>query len=218
MNQTITIACSLNNWMQIHIEQFKSFLQNLNYTVNLIDYNDEIPQGNIAFYLSYPRILTKKELQQHKNNIIVHASNLPQGKGWSPATWLILENQNIIPLTLFEANERIDSGKIYAQSFVELSGTELFDNWKKQLGIAIIDLCKKFICSYPEILQQAKEQEGESSYYPKRTCKDSELDIHKTIADQFNLLRVVDNEHYPAFFYKNNKKYIIKIYEDNESE
>jgi len=28
-------------------------------------------------------------------------------------------------------------------------------------------------------------------------------------------LRVVDNERYPAFFYRQGKKYIIKIYEED---
>ena len=43
-----------------------------------------------------------------------------------------------------------------------------------------------------------------------------ELNVSKTIKEQFNLLRVCDNERYPAFFYLNNKKYIIKIYGDDK--
>ena len=56
-----------------------------------------------------------------------------------------------------------------------------------------------------------RAQTGEESFYPKRTAKDSELDVTKSIAEQFNLLRVVDNERYPAFFRYNNNTYIIKI-------
>ena len=63
---------------------------------------------------------------------------------------------------------------------------------------------------------QGKVQEGESTFYSKRGPKDSELDIDKTIDEQFNLLRVVDNERYPAFFRKNGQKYFIKIYKDEE--
>jgi methionyl-tRNA formyltransferase len=47
-----------------------------------------------------------------------------------------------------------------------------------------------------------------------RTSKDSKLNMNKTIKNQFNLLRIVDNERYPAYFIYNNKKYILKIYED----
>ena len=33
------------------------------------------------------------------------------------------------------------------------------------------------------------------------------------IFEQFNHLRIVDNNNYPAFFYKDDKKYILKIEE-----
>ena len=53
---------------------------------------------------------------------------------------------------------------------------------------------------------------GKGSYYKKRLPKDSELDIEKSIKKNFNLLRVVDNERYPSFFYYKGKNFIIKIY------
>ena len=43
-------------------------------------------------------------------------------------------------------------------------------------------------------------QEGEPTYYPRRKSEDSELDINKTISEQFDLMRVADNERYPSFF------------------
>ena len=62
-----------------------------------------------------------------------------------------------------------------------------------------------------------KPQEGVATYYERRTPKDSELDINRSIKDQFNLLRIVDNERYPAFFYIGDKKYKISIEEYNET-
>jgi len=59
---------------------------------------------------------------------------------------------------------------------------------------------------------------GSETFYERRRPKDSELDVSKSIADQFNLLRVVDNERYPAFFYHNGKKFILKIYEAGDKE
>ena len=35
--------------------------------------------------------------------------------------------------------------------------------------------------------------------------------IKQIIKDQFNLLRIVDNSRYPAFFIHKNKKYVLKI-------
>ncbi len=42
--------------------------------------------------------------------------------------------------------------------------------------------------------------------------KDNELDVNKTIKDQFNHLRINSNELYPSFFYLKNKKFILKIF------
>ena len=43
-----------------------------------------------------------------------------------------------------------------------------------------------------------------------------ERNINKSIDEQFNLLRIADNHNYPAYFIKNNVKYILKIEKDNE--
>ena len=37
-------------------------------------------------------------------------------------------------------------------------------------------------------------QTGEESFYSRRWLSDSRLDVNKTIVEQFNLLRVVDNQ------------------------
>ena len=46
-------------------------------------------KGDVCFYLSYEKIVTKKTLEKYKNNLVVHASDLPKGKGWSPMSWQI---------------------------------------------------------------------------------------------------------------------------------
>jgi methionyl-tRNA formyltransferase len=37
------------------------------------------------------------------------------------------------------------------------------------------------------------------------------LDPQKSLAEQFNILRVVDNDRYPAFFEWNGRRYNLKI-------
>ena len=76
-------------------------------------------------------------------------------------------------------------------------------------GNATIELITEVIARYPDI--SGRNQSGEASFYPRRTPKDSELDINKSIEEQFNLLRIVDNNYYPAFFIRKGTKYILKI-------
>ena len=95
---------------------------------------------------------------------------------------------------------------------MKLDGTELNDEIKHKQGLIMMEMMLKYINNYDTMI--GKPQEGKSTFYSKRTPKNSELDIDKSISSQFNLLRVVDNERYPAFFYLNDKKYIVKIYEE----
>jgi methionyl-tRNA formyltransferase len=71
-------------------------------------------------------------------------------------------------------------------------------------------MCLKFINNY-DIYKIPNKQNGEETFYPKRSAKDSELDIDTSIREQFNLLRIVSNEDYPAFFNIGGHKYMIKI-------
>ena len=77
----------------------------------------------------------------------------------------------------------------------------------------MIKLIKKFLSKYPKI--RGTSQFGKPSFNEKRNSNHSELDINKSIKDQFNLMRISDNEKYPAFFNFRNNKYILKIYKNN---
>lgn len=168
---------------------------------------DEIQNGEILILLSCEKIF--KDLFKNKHNLVVHESSLPKGKGWSPVTWQVIEGENTIPVTLFEAEEKVDAGVIYGQEFIELDGTELINEIRKKQAAVTQKLILRFITNYPSV--SGVKQQGEESFYPRRKTGDCELDTHKTIADNFNLLRVSDNERYPAFFHYREKKYFLKI-------
>jgi hypothetical protein len=60
------------------------------------------------------------------------------------------------------------------------------------------------------------KQTGEPSWYKRRRPADSELDPDLSIREQFNLLRTVDNERYPAFIRVGDRKLFFKVdYEDS---
>ena len=159
-------------------------------------------------------IIKKDFLRLNRHNLVVHASALPKGKGWSPLTWQILEGKSCIPITLFEATEHVDAGCIYLQEEMHFDGTELIDDLRDVVGAATCSLCLAFVREYPSILQKAREQSGEESFYMRRKPEDSRLDLDRSLRDQINLLRVVDNERYPAFFEWKGKRYYIAICHD----
>lgn len=177
--------------------------------VSMISNSAHIQNGDILFILSCDRILNREELSKHTNNIVIHAGDLPKEKGWSPWSWQIEQGKNEIVLTLFEAIEKLDSGSWYLKDTLRLTGYELIDEIRKQLVCKEIDMIETFLKSYPMV---SHEQVGEETFFPKRGEKNQQLDINQPIVRQFNTLRVCDNERYPAHFYIDGHKYIVKIY------
>lgn len=195
------------SWYFPYAKKMQEELANQGIDVKVCFRHKDITEGDILCLISCERKFEKLKL--NKYNLVVHESALPKGKGWSPLTWQILDGENKIPITLFEATEEIDAGKIYYQDFLDYDGTELLPEIKHKQGVKTNEMLMRFITAYPTI--QGIEQQGNESFYDRRIPKDSELDVHKTIDEQFNLLRVCDNNKYPAFFIKNGVKYLIKI-------
>lgn len=131
---------------------------------------------------------------------MVHESDLPQGKGWSPLTWQILERKDEITTVLFEASDQVDSGQVYLKSVLKFNGSELIDELRCVQAAVTIKLCQEFIDGYPDVLSRAVAQQGDSTFYARRSEVDSQLDPAKSLLEQFNLLRVADNSAYPAYF------------------
>lgn len=196
------------SWILPYVKTLTHELIKLGHQVILLHDSNEVKQGDILCLLACEKIFRRLELNKH--NLVVHESNLPSGKGWSPVSWQILEGKTKIPVTLIEADERVDSGKIYDQKEIILEGHELWPEIKNQQGNLTISLILDFINKYPKVV--GVSQKGVESFYLRRTPDDSELDLNKTIGDQFNLLRICDNERYPAYFLKNGYKYIIEIH------
>lgn len=205
----IAILTTPDQWFVEYAKQLQNKIEN---SKLYFDHQKLTKSYDIVFILSYHKIIEKEYLDNNKHNIVIHASALPKGKGWAPMFWQILEGKDNIPFTMFEVDEGVDSGDIYMQKTLQLNGYELNDELRKKQAWHIINMCLGFIENYEKYKIPIK-QNGTESFYKKRTAKDSELDIEKSIKEQFNLLRIVDNENYPAFFYKDDKKYILKIEE-----
>ena len=214
MTYRITILSDKESWINNYLPKLIKELSDSSHDLLWIHDTEKIRKGDILFILSFSKILDSHNLSHNHNNIVVHASKLPKGKGWSPASWQVLEGKNDIPVTLFEAVPKVDSGKIYIEQFLHLDGSELLPEIHDKLGEVTQMMCRNFVTKYPQIVSHGKLQRGESTYYPRRTPKDSELNFNLTLNEQFNALRIADNEKYPAFFIHNGHKYIIKIYKE----
>ena len=196
-----------NSWIIPYANKLVSQIRKLGHKVLIVHKHKCVTPGDILILLSCERKFNNLKL--NKYNIVIHESDLPLGKGWSPMTWQIIEGKSTIPITLFEAAEEIDAGQIFLQKEIFLEGHELIGEIRDIQGNTTIELVLDFVKNVDNI--SGRIQKGESTFYAKRTIYDSKLDVKLSLADQFNLLRVCDNERYPAWFIINDKKYILKI-------
>ena len=167
----IAILTSPNQWFVSYAQQLQ---EHINHASLFFEHESISETFDVIFILSYHRIIDTQYLAKHKHNIVIHASDLPQGKGWAPMFWQILEGKNEIPFTMFEASEGIDDGKIYLQKILTLTGTELHDELREKEAQFIVEMCLEFIKNY-KIYKKTHTPIGISSYYPKRKASDSKL-------------------------------------------
>jgi len=197
----ITIVSDKNSWINKYIPKLIAEFKFMHYKLKWVHDLYEIEKGDFVFYLGCSKKIPLNILQKNRHNLVVHESDLPHGKGWSPLTWQILEGKNEIPISLFEAAATVDSGPVYLKKTMLFEGTELVEELRKAQAETSIEMCLEFVIEYPYILDNAVKQKGKESFYLRRTSEDSILNPDKTIREQFNLLRVVDNEEYPAYFF-----------------
>lgn len=213
----IVIVSDAESWIRPYVNELVSLWTEVGHSVaatSFLDYDS----ADIVFFLSYGRIAPPEVLARAQSNIVVHGSALPEGRGWSPWTWQILEGRTRLPVTLFEAAPAMDSGRIYDQRWAELEGHELIEEWQAKHGALAVAMCIDFAAKFPDVLADGKQQEGTPTHYRRRRPADSRLDPHGSLADQFNLLRVVDNRRYPAFFELAGETYVLTIRKREDSQ
>ena len=195
-------------WVQPLARRFVEELSK-SYRATYVEQTPNVPEGDAAFLLGCSRIVPAAILRRNRLNLVVHGSDLPRGRGFSPIPWQVLEGRNRIPVVLFQAEEELDSGPIYFRDVIELDGTELLDEIHMKTWKKIEVLITRFLESYRTV--SPVPQEGQPSFYPKRSRKDDELDPDRTLAAQFDHLRIVDNDRYPAWFTYRGRRYILRI-------
>ena len=216
MQKKIKVAYLLDNsndWIKKYIKKFKYLKKSKKYNSKIFTNYRKIKNYDIVFVISYTKILKSSFLKKNKLTLVVHASNLPKGKGFSPIQWQILEKKNEINFCLLRAATKVDSGEIYEKDFISLDGTELYDKIRYFQAIATMKIIYRFLKKYPNVI--SIQQNGKSTFYRRRTKKDSILNINLPIKKLFNQMRIANNEKWPSFFIYKKKKYIIKIFEKN---
>ena len=206
----ISIVCSsadhpVNDYIVTWMNENKA-----NHTIQLVRKIDEVESGDILFLISCSEIVKKQHRDKFKKTLVLHASDLPVGRGWSPHIWDILNGAEKITLTVLEAEDKVDTGNIWKKEIIQIPRTDLFDEINAKLFQAEMRLMSFAIKNFEGMVPSPQEN-TEATYHPKRTPADSEIDINKPLSTQFNLLRVADPNRFPAFFTYEGVRYTLRV-------
>lgn len=193
---------SLKRWM---------FAQNGIHHVELVHDKSKLSGGDILFLVSCAEIISSVDRFSYRATLVLHASDLPRGRGWSPHIWQVIGGAEEITLSLLEAADKVDSGRIWKKVKFAVPKHALWDEINSCLFEAEIKIIDFAVSNFDQVLPTIQDSLTEEGYYPLRTPFDSQIDPSLSIASQFDLIRVCDPKRFPAFFELHGKKYKIVL-------
>ncbi|MCL1630049.1 MULTISPECIES: formyltransferase family protein [Roseinatronobacter] len=179
--------------------------------IRIVRSRDQLKSGDILFLISCAEMIPEKLRTLYGNCVVLHASDLPKGRGWSPHVWAILEGARIITVSAINAEDRVDSGDIWAKKTFNVAPNELYNEINASLFEAEITLMDQVIRMVENSDAPHPQPDEEATYYPRRTPRDSKLDPSLSIAEQFDKIRVSDPNRFPAFFEMHGTVFSIKL-------
>ncbi len=197
----------VNAWLERWIERHRDAAGAIE--IRLLRDVREASGGEFLFLVSCHQIVGRDVLDRYTHTLVLHASALPEGRGMSPHVWQILEGRSGFTVTLLEAAEALDAGRIWHQIEVAVPAHAVCEEINALLFDAELALMDWALAHAAGV--QPREQHGTPSYYRKRGPADSRIDPSRPLAESFDLLRVADPERYPAFFDYRGRRYRLRL-------
>lgn len=212
----VTVLCSdAAHPINAYLERWMATVQ-LPLEVDLVRRKRDATGGDILFLVSCSEIITAQDRSAYKASLVLHASDLPKGRGWSPHIWELSQGADFITLSLVEAEDKVDSGRIWKKVQITVPKHALWDEINDLLFQAEIDMIEFAIGSFGKVKPEPQSASIEPFYYPKRSQLDSRVDPEKSIAEQFDLIRVCDPNRFPAYFEHLGHRYFLRIEKSDE--
>jgi methionyl-tRNA formyltransferase len=212
----ITFLCSDHKHpINVYLQRWAQS-QTAKHEVEIIQKKAHLKGGDILFLVSCSEIISSFERVKYLTTLVLHASDLPKGRGWSPHIWELVQGAEYITLSLLEAEEKVDSGRILEKTKIAVPKHALFDEINHLLFTAELELIELAVQNFGQFSPKLQTDIEKTTYFPKRTPLDSQIDANKSIAEQFDLIRVCDPNRFPAYFEHLGHRFILKLENSNE--
>lgn len=189
------------------------------YSAGIYENSNDLKGGDILFLISCSEIIGEKVKSLFRSCLVLHASDLPKGRGWSPYIWDILGGANELTICAIEATDPVDSGDVWKKIKISVPRNLIWSEINQLIFDAELQLMAYIIKNYNLVIPTPQTLEGGISYCRKRTREDSEIDPKDSIENQFDLLRICDPNRFPAFVKIRGRKYklLVEDYESKDS-
>ena len=164
-------------------------------------------------------ILEKKVIELAKKIAInIHPTLLPKYRGYRSGPYIIINGEECSGITIHKLTEQMDKGDIIAQEKFELSKFDTIKSMTRKSSEIEPLLLEKVLNNIKNNkIKFHKQNEDEATTYNYlRKPMDSEIDVNKSIIEQYNFIRSCDYQNYPAFFYIDGEKVLIKLTRENK--
>lgn len=162
----------------------------------------------LIFPWNYRKII--KQAAQAGNVVVMHSSDLPEGRGWAPIYHAFSEQKTEYVITGIFAADEVDTGDVIVRACfpIEAGYTASFIRMlDKELSVILV---AKILEHWPEGTPAGVKQVGLGSYRSRRCPADNEIDPLLPLIEILPHLRGVEPAS-PAFFIYKNAKYLIEV-------
>ena len=191
-----------------YLMQLKAKIEK-HHSISIIRSPKEVTDGDLLFLVSCNEFVDRRATERFKHALVLHASDLPKGRGWSPHIWELLDGAACITVSLLDAAASIDSCDIYKKVTVDIPRSALWNEINDLLFAAEIQLIEFAIQNFESLQKSPQDSDTTITYYSKRNPKHSKIDPNKPISEQFDLIRVCDPNKFPAHFHYRGETYKI---------
>ncbi len=207
----VTVLCSDPNHPVVpYLKKLPNILGQ-QHVVQLVHQKEDVKGGDVLFLVSCSELIREHERSRYTACLVLHASDLPNGRGWSPHIWEISQGAAFFTLSLIEAVDQLDAGPIWKKVQVQIPKHALWDEINALLFQAELDLIEYAVQHFKTIQPVEQTNTEGATYYSRRTPQHSKIDPIKSLAEQFDLIRVCDPNRFPAFFEYQGFKYSLRL-------
>lgn len=177
-----------------------------------VEVADKFPVNPLVYHLivpwNYQRILDS--VHDLRNVVVMHSSNLPEGRGWAPIYYSLIENQSDYVISGIFAAEEVDTGDIIIRAKFPIKPEYTAPFLRRVDQEVSLLLISKILEKWSSGNIKAEKQCGSKPFRRRRYPQDNLVNTDESLVSLLPHLRAVEPQA-PAFFFFQGQKYIIEI-------